>query len=173
MKGFFPTAFKFTLGRELGYSNQAADPGGSTQDGVTQATLDAARETVPGLPLDVKDLTQSDEAAIYQTYWNSVGGDALPNCIALPLFDAAVNSGPGTAVRWLQQSLGVGSDGKVGSMTLAAVQRADLETLLDEFSARRTAHFIECPQDERNEDALGWSRRSIAVYNAAKSYMGA
>jgi lysozyme family protein len=168
--GFFPTAFKFTLGREMGFSNDPNDPGGATNLGITQATLDDAHERISGLPLDVRDLTQDDQARIYQTmFWTPVAGDLVPNWAALALFDAGVNSGPATAVQWLQQALGVNADGRLGNATQVALLKCDARATLREFHARRAANYMNeiARAPLENTFALGWSRRLLLVHDTA------
>jgi len=117
----FPAALKRTLKYEGGYSNNPADPGGPTMKGVTlnrysaflgrQATVD-----------ELKAIPESHLLAIYSSgYWDLCKCDSLPPGLDACVFDWAVNSGPGKAVKALQRLSGATPDGVVGPKTLAAV----------------------------------------------------
>ncbi|MCI0467852.1 MAG: hypothetical protein L0Y57_12745 [Beijerinckiaceae bacterium] len=95
----FPACLAFTLKYEGGKSNDPRDPGGRTNQGVTQATYDKFRK-YRGLPLcDVYDLPAAERDAIYREgYWVKVAGDALRDGEDLVVWDFAVNSGPKRAL---------------------------------------------------------------------------
>lgn len=165
MQGYFPTTLAFTLAAEGGYSDNKADPGRRTDLGITQATLDAAREHILGLPLDVIHVTRDDATRIYEAlYWVPIQGDALPNWIALPLFDAAVNSGPVHAVKWLQAVVNVAQDGRLGGHTLDAVAACDPHKTLREFTAARIWNYMRLP-NELPVFGRGWARRAILAHD--------
>ena len=87
----FDTAFNRLLGFEGGYSNDAADPGGKTRFGITEA--EARRHGYEG---DMKSLPLETAKAIYRpSYWDACKCDELPEAIRYAVFDAAVNSGVG------------------------------------------------------------------------------
>jgi lysozyme family protein len=116
----FDTAFHKLLGHEGGYVNHPQDPGGETNWGITVAV---AREN--GYQGLMRELPVSVAKAIYRKrYWDAVRAEELPAELRYPMFDAAVNSGPGQAIRWLQRALGVADDGKLGPITLAAAAQA-------------------------------------------------
>jgi hypothetical protein len=56
--------------------------------------------------LNVTTLTRGQAVGRYRRYWNSIGGERLPDALALVAFDAAVNQGEGTAKQMLAQSGG-------------------------------------------------------------------
>lgn len=173
MTGFYPTALKFSLGIEQGMVNNPADPGGATNYGVTQATLDDARERIQGLPLDVKDLTVADVTQIYQVlFWNAIEGDALPNWASLAMFDAAVNSGTGEAIKWMQEATGSSPDGEMGVRTLAGVLTAAPAAALREFHALRIYNDM-LQVNEEKTFGLGWSRRIILAHDTATALIPA
>ena len=119
----FDTALDAVLREEGGYSDQAADPGGITNCGVTKAVWDqwcGHTSTVA----EMKALTPEKVAPLYRAqYWNAVQGDALPPALALCVFDFAVNAGVGRAARMLQEMIGVIEDGHIGPATLRALQQ--------------------------------------------------
>lgn len=98
-KAKFPACLAFTLKQEGGKSDDARDPGGRTNQGVTQATYDAWRASKGAAPADVFLMPTNERDAIYrQNYWNAVNGDALRPGEDLVVFDYAVNSGPARAL---------------------------------------------------------------------------
>ena len=116
----FDRAFHRLLGHEGGYSHHPDDPGGETMWGIT---ADVARAA--GYQGAMRDLPLHIAKAIYSMrYWTPVRAAELPPLLRFEMFDAAVNSGPRQAVRWLQQALGIEVDGDIGPQTLAAVASA-------------------------------------------------
>lgn len=147
----FPRALTLVLKHEGGYSNHPADPGGATMKGVIQRVYDAYRQR-KGLPArSVRKLENAELQEIYrQMYWNKIDGDELPAGLDYCVFDAAVNSGPSQAAKWLQRAvndvLGKGFlvvDGNIGPATLSgaeeAVQAFQFGPVIDAMCDRRLA----------------------------------
>lgn len=133
----FDRALALVLASEGGYIDDPRDAGGATNRGITRATLARWRGR-PVSKAEVRLLDRAEAVAIYrELYWNVVKGDALPRGLDLALFDYAVNSGPGRAVRTFQEVLGVTVDGAIGPRTLAAVERADPAALIRTVCRRR------------------------------------
>lgn len=129
----FDTAFEKLLGHEGGYSNHAADPGGATNWGITQAV---ARQN--GYTGDMRDLTQDQAKGIYKAlYWNAVRAEELPEDVRFDVFDAAVNSGVGQSVRWLQRAVGTEADGVIGAYTLNAIKTLPATVITSRFNGYR------------------------------------
>jgi lysozyme family protein len=112
------------LEKEGGYVNHKNDKGGPTNFGITQATLSAWLGR-PASLVEVKALTKATAAKIYKkNYYFDPHIDWLPDRIEPIIFDIAVNSGPGRAVKILQQALlGKGfpigqPDGVIGKNTI-------------------------------------------------------
>lgn len=120
----FATSLALTLLYEGGWSNHPADPGGATMCGITQRVYDEDRDARRLPRQSVRLSTEAERAAIYRRrYWDAAACDALPAGVDYALFDFAVNSGVGRAVRTLQRIVGVDADGTPGRYTLAAVAR--------------------------------------------------
>ena len=122
----FSQALKNVLVHEGGYVNHPKDPGGATNQGVTQAVYDSYRSSNGKPTQSVKNLSPQERDAIYKKrYWDVIKGDDLPDGIDYCVYDAAVNSGPSQAGKWLQRALGTGYkgtiDGIIGDETLRAV----------------------------------------------------
>lgn len=126
MKSTFPRAMSCLSVSEGGYVNNPKDPGRGTNKGVTQATYDAYRTKKHVARRDVRLITDTEVADIYRTlYADPIRYDDLPAGVDYATFDAAVNSGVSRGAKWLQASLGVTSDGKVGDGSVAAAAKAD------------------------------------------------
>jgi lysozyme family protein len=78
-----------------------------------------------GHPVDEKQmraLTPQDVAPLYKRkYWDACRADELVSGLDYAIFDFAVNSGVGRAIKTLQACVGVNADGGFGSTTMAAV----------------------------------------------------
>ena len=164
----FDAALEFVLGYEGGYSNNPKDPGGATNLGITQKTLDQFNRAnrSAGLPTDVRALKREHAARIYRAwYWDPIKGDDLPPAIALVVFDGAVNQGVSRSARILQRSLELVQDGVIGPITISAARNASVAILLREIAARRALAYAATG----NLDAfgLGWFRRLMGCTIAA------
>ena len=140
---FFTKALSRVLVYEGGKVDDPEDPGGRTNKGITQATFNAFLRSHDAATRDVYGITDAEVSTIYKgEYWDRVRGDELPVGVDLCVFDAAVNSGVGRSIKWLQQSLGdhyAGQiDGVLGNKTVQAVEDfGDSDALIEEFCARR------------------------------------
>jgi lysozyme family protein len=128
----FEAALPHLFRHEGGYADHPRDPGGATKYGVTRTTL-AAWRGANVTKTDVRRLTREEAGAIYKArYWDAVRGDDLPAGVDYCVFDAAVNSGPGRAAKWLQAAVRVSQDGVIGPKTLAAAAKRDPRALIDD-----------------------------------------
>ncbi len=166
----FDHALQFVLGWEGGFSAHPLDPGGATNLGITQKTLNIWRDHRPdwNLPADVRALNRASAARIYRGgYWESIRADDMPPAIALLAFDCAVNQGPGRAIRLLQAALDVPADGLIGPKTLAALREASTPTLIREYAVERALAYI--ATGNMATFGRGWLRRLFgAVIEAAR-----
>ena len=141
------------LGHEGGYANHPNDPGGETMWGITFRT--ARRHGYTG---EMRFLPKETAVEIYEKeYWQAIRGDELPFPLAFQVFDAAVNSGPIQAIKWLQRRLGVTADGIFGPLTLAAV--SSIETNPIEFLVTRMEFQTRLPTWATF--GKGWALRNI------------
>lgn len=163
MSRAFSAALAAVLHHEGGYSNHPADPGGSTFKGITQRVLDEERREHPELPARVIDLTDQGVADIYRRrYWAPIGGDELPDGVALMAFDCAVNQGVSRAIHLLQLAARVESDGVMGPATRRAVWQADQRAVVREYAARRMHAYMLLDKLD-DTFGLGWARRLVDV----------
>lgn len=145
----FDTAFERLIGHEGGYVNNPADPGGETKFGIS-------KRAYPGV--DIAKLTVEQAKAIYlRDYWSRAQCDTLPPVVAFQLFDTAVNSGIGQAIRFLQRAVGVADDGVMGPLTMSAVRRLDAEALAARYNGQRLEFMTKL--STWDTFGRGWARR--------------
>jgi lysozyme family protein len=119
------------IDREGGYVDNAADKGGPTCFGITEAVARA-----DGYAGAMRQLPRSEAVAIYrQLYWLRPGFEEIAKRstrLAAELFDTGVNMGPAVAVTFLQRALtalnrnakdypDLTPDGRIGAATLVAL----------------------------------------------------
>jgi lysozyme family protein len=165
MKDNFESALEAVLHHEGGFVNHPADPGGMTNLGVTKKVW----EEWVGHEVDEKTmrgLTPEIVGPMYKAkYWDKVKGDDLPSGVDYAVFDAAVNSGPGRAAKWLQGCVGVEQDGGIGPKTLAAVSAMNPAELVEDYAKRRLSFLMDLPHWDTF--GKGWGRRVAAVQTVA------
>jgi lysozyme family protein len=167
MKANFESALKAILHHEGGFVNHPSDPGGMTNLGVTKRVW----EEWVGHEVDEKQmraLTHAIVGPVYKAkYWDKIKGDDLPEGVDYCVVDAAVNSGPGRAAKWLQSCVGVEPDGGIGPKTLAAVAAFDPAELVEDYAKRRLSFLMDLPH--WGTFGKGWGRRVAEVQTVASS----
>lgn len=164
----FDKCMNFVFQEEGGYGNHPKDPGGMTNLGITAKVW----EEWTGHPVDEKQmraLTKADVVPLYQRkYWNVARCSELPSGLDLCVFDTAVNSGPGRAIKLLQGCLGVTVDGAIGPKTLAVANQfrdTALVHLIEDYCASRQAFLISLPTF--GTFGKGWTARVNRLHEAA------
>ena len=110
----------------------------------------------------MQDLTLDFAKSVYRKqYWDACQCDAMPDALRYPLFDAAVNSGPGQAIKWLQSAIGVKADGVIGPMTRQAANMSSPQIVRQQMIGKRLAFMTLLPSWSAN--AKGWARRIAAI----------
>ncbi len=166
----FAAALKLVLKHEGGYVDHPLDPGGATNRGITRATLEAVRGR-PVSKAEVMALSEPEAAAIYRArYWNAVRADELPAGLDLVVFDAAVNSGPARAARWLQMVVGMPADGLIGARTISAARNRPAGDVIAAFTRERLG-FLQRLTGWRTF-GRGWKRRVRDTEIAALALAG-
>lgn len=165
MKENFGAALDAVLDHEGGFVNHPRDPGGMTNLGVTKRVW----EEWVGHEVDEKAmraLTPETVAPMYKTkYWDKIRGDDLPTGVDYAVFDAAINSGPGRAAKWLQTTVGAVPDGAIGAGTLAKIEAMDAEDIVEKYQETRLKFMQSLPTWD--VFGKGWSRRVTEVKEAA------
>lgn len=159
----FDEIFERLLGHEGGFTNNRADPGNWTSGKVGIGTLKGtkfgiAANTYPDL--DIKALTVEQAKAIYKRdFWDRAGCGAYDPAIGFQVFDACVNHGAGNGIRFLQRAVGVVDDGRVGSVTLRAVNSMSATDVLLRFNAERLEFYTKL--STWGTFGKGWARRIV------------
>jgi len=146
----FDQVFDKLINHEGGYVFNPHDPGGETKFGISKRSYPH---------LDIHSLTLADAKTIYRRdFWDRAQCDKLHPDLAFDLFDGAVNSGIGQAIRWLQRAVGVADDGVVGPLTLASINR---ENDTSAIRARYSGHRLDFMTRLSTWDVFGkgWARR--------------
>jgi lysozyme family protein len=137
----FRDCLELVLKHEGGFVNHPKDPGGMTNLGVTKKVW----EDWIGHEVDEKAmraLTPAIVAPMYEMkYWRTSYCEKLPRGLDLLVFSMAVNAGSGRSVKLLQDAIGVVADGVIGPNTMARINEANVETLIDSFSEARRQFY--------------------------------
>ena len=172
MQSNFETCLKLMLAHEGGFVNHPQDPGGMTNLGVTKRVW----EEWTGHEVDEKQmraLTPDAVAPLYKRkYWDACRADELLDGVDYAVFDVAVNSGVGRAVKLLQSCVGATPDGGFGSITMALTKKAEQDParLIELYCAKR----LEFLQSLKTFETFGrgWSRRVQEVKDKALGMLG-
>jgi len=162
MSNIFELAFDELMKLEGGFSDDADDPGGRTNYGISQKQYPS---------LDIAALTKDEAREIYRRdYWNPIRLDEVSNdFVAAEALEQSVHMGPTQAIKNIQTALnylgeGLTVDGVMGPNTLHAV---------NEWSAKDHVAFLKVLNGvqftlylgmvEKNPKlkkyARGWTRR--------------
>jgi len=167
MQNNFEKCLEMLLVHEGGYVNHPDDPGGETNLGVTKRVWqewvghDVSEK-------EMRNLTPKMVGPLYKRkYWDACRADELVSGLDYCVFDVAVNSGVGRAIKLLQSVVGATPDGGYGSITAALVKEAekDPERLISLYSAKRL-DFLESLK-AFPVFGKGWSRRVAEVKEKA------
>lgn len=149
----FDAAFDKLLGHEGGYSWHADDPGGETMWGVTYRVARAQ-----GYTGSMRDMPRDFAKVVYRKlYWDACRADELPESLRFDVFDAAVNSGPKQAIKWLQRIVGAIEDGVIGPVTLALVAKKNPVAVAAAMNGERLDLMTSLPT--WGSFGKGWARR--------------
>lgn len=161
----FPACLAIILQSEGGFVDDPQDPGGATNLGITLHTLSGWVGHTATIA-DVQALTAADVSPIYRAdYWNAAHCDAVPDGVDLMVFDCAVNSGVGRAIRTLQMAGGVTADGAFGPNTAKAVASVAPEVIIGNMATSRETFYRSLPTFSRF--GVGWLARLDRTEQAA------
>lgn len=170
VKQTYEAAIRRVFADEGGYTNDAADPGGPTNWGIT--IFDARMYWKPNASAaDVRAMPKSVAEQIYRDkYAAVVQYDLLPAGVDYAVLDYGINSGVGRAAKVLQRLVGAPVDGKIGLTTLSATLRNDPADLVNRMCDERMAFLRGLktwPTFGR-----GWSSRVTGLRRAALGMVG-
>jgi lysozyme family protein len=164
---------------EGGNVNDPTDHGGKTnygisdlrdgkEDGLIDIDLDGIGD------VDPENLTREQAIGIfYKDYWLANKCDQLPDCIALVIFDIAVNQSAVFARKSLQSIIGATPDGIIGPNTLAKIQNDSHCFILHHLTKRRCLRYAKkvkySPQHKQVRFLSGWIDRAFTVLLEAQT----
>jgi lysozyme family protein len=172
MTANFEKCLALLLAHEGGYVHHEKDPGGRTNLGITQRVWEEwTRHEVD--EKQMRSLTPEVVAPLYKRkYWDACRADELLDGVDYVVFDVAVNSGPGRAVKLLQSCVGATPDGGFGSITMALTKKAEQDPahLIKLYCAKR----LEFLKSLRTYETFGkgWQRRVEEVEESALKMLG-
>ena len=172
MNSNFDKCLALLLKHEGGFVNDSRDNGGMTNLGVTIRVW----EEWVGHPVsekEMRNLTPLMVGPLYKRkYWDACRANELVSGVDYAVFDVAVNSGVGRAIKLLQSGVGATPDGGYCSITTALVKKAeeDPARLIKEYCAKR----LEFLQSLKAFPVFGkgWSRRVAEVKEEALKMLG-
>ena len=167
----FNISFGITSQLEGGYANHPKDRGGETYAGITRKYHPSwiGWQYIDKQPHPIKTNTKFPKLEGYvitfytKEYWNRLHCNDLEQSLANQLFDYAVNSGKGRAVKDLQSILNnlgesLKVDGAIGPNTIAAIKRHKQADLAKQLHSRRTSFLV---KESKNQPVFAktWSNR--------------
>ncbi len=155
---------------EGGYTNDAADPGGPTNWGIT--IFDARMYwKADATAADVRAMPKSVASEIYvKHYADPVKYDLLPAGVDYAVLDYGINSGIGRAAKVLQRITGAVVDGKIGLATVEAARAMDPADLVRRICDERLAFLQRL--GTWPVFGNGWGRRVAGVKQTALGMVG-
>lgn len=157
----YDQAFARVVGHEGKFQNNPKDRGNWTTGIVGQGQNKGTKYGISAMSyphLDIRNLTlQQAKDIYYKDFWLRVSGDVLHAAICYQLFDAAINHGPGNAIRMLQRAVDVVDDGGMGPITHQAVRDEGIDDTLKRFNAQRIRFFTKIRTFD--EFGRGWMNR--------------
>lgn len=152
------------------FSLHPHDRGGTTNFGVTQ-TVYSEYLGRPASVEEVRLMPRAHAVRIYRSrYWDKPGIGRLPEALQAVVFDMAVNMGPKTAIRLLQQTLNglgraVATDGVIGKITSGVAARAVADlgagAVVNAVCDRRAQYYRNIVARDPSQAVFerGWLRR--------------
>ncbi len=168
----FDHALEHVLEFEGGWTDDPQDPGGPTNKGITlqvYAESNGVKITRVNRKRLMRGLRRIDDdfvREIYlERYWKKARCPELHPSLAFIHFDAAVNHGPGRAVRMLQRAVGTEVDGEIGPLTLRAAHTGNVAQAVREYGRIRDRFYRSLSHFPRF--GRGWLRRLRAAVSRA------
>jgi len=171
----FDSALTYTLANEGGFVDNAADSGGATNFGITQATLSAYY----GRAASVSEVQALDPATVREIYlkyyWLPLNLDLFgEQGKATAIFDCAVNFGTYKAAQFAQTAandLGaeLTPDGAFGPLSLSVIDALPTDTFIQSFHDIVKVHYdtIVAVYPKDAVFYAGWMRRANRLLSLA------
>lgn len=163
---FLPLVLKF----EGGFSDDPADPGGTTNKGITLRTFTSCAAKLLNVDPTVenlRNLTNDQAAVIYRAlYWDAMHGDETElQDLANIVCDFYVNA-QANATRLLQRVMndlgaGIAVDGSMGPGSMKALAALDQTEVYRRYKAGRISYYqnLVKSQPELSKFLKGWLNR--------------
>jgi len=154
----FMRCVRVVLKNEDGYVNHPSDPGGETRYGI-------ARMFYPDL--DIANLTVEQATKIYYTdYWLPMNIEKIfNNSLVLQIFDFGVNTrslkyGFNTALKSIQRIVDVEQDGKIGPISIAAINSYE-DDIVELYKSERKKYYFDLVRRKPHMEVFlkGWIAR--------------
>lgn len=171
----FSEAFIQTMKAEGGYVNDPQDPGGETYKGIARKmnskwdgwvfvdTMKKQKEFPRNLESNAA--LQERVKNFYEiNFWDKVRGDEIANQdVAESIFDFAVNAGVVTSSKLAQMTVGINTDGVIGSETLKKINADDPKAFLSLFALNKIARYVAiCEKNQGSKKFFyGWVKRTL------------
>jgi len=163
-------ALAIELKFEGGKDDDPIDPGGRTNQGVTQRVYAAWRRKKGLVARDVFLMENSERDDIYFTnYFDKVRFDELPPGIDVVVVDGAINSGPGQSIKWVQRALGITADGVLGDVTMERILSHDNHDALIAGIVERRMAFLRALKTFYHF-GKGWTSRVTQLKGVGQSW---
>lgn len=166
----FELAIPIILRHEGGFVNNAADPGGATNFGVSLRWLKTqglAGDIDHDGDVDINDIkamSASDASGLYhQFWWNAYKYEMIvAQMVANKIFDMAVNLGAPRAHRMVQQILGVNQDGVLGPKSFQEINAASNLSLITRLQESQATFYrsLVASNPARQQFLTGWLNRA-------------
>lgn len=166
MKSTYDICLPLLLAHEGGYTNDARDPGGPTNFGIT--IFDYRKYIKPdAAAADVRAMSIEQAKRIYRArYWDVQRCDELPAGVDYAVFDYGVNSGVGRSGKVLRRLLKLSENSDaVDDAVIAAARASDAAILVKAICGERL-RFLQSLKTWPVFGA-GWARRVKEVQLAA------
>ncbi|MEE1885709.1 glycoside hydrolase family 108 protein [Pedobacter flavus] len=163
---------------EGGYANLKDDKGGETYAGISRnfwpdwegwTVIDAFKSGIPqhaGIDFEMNSKEMHDQlkfmvSRFYRiNFWEGMNLDLIDNQeLANSIYDFAVNAGINRSVKFIQEIVEVEMDGKLGPITINAINMGDAYALLTAFNLKRAAFYKSIAKGSQAKFLKSWLRR--------------
>ena len=115
------------------------DTGGEAISGINSAAYPKEFAAINVLEPDLREIAVHN--FYFTEFWNKWYEQLTSDEVAKRVFDAAVNMGPGTACKLVQEAAGAVPDGAWGPDTVAAINKCNPANLVTAFQQDRISHY--------------------------------
>ena len=153
----------YVFKNEGGFTDDPNDSGGATNWGITHDDL--ARFLCRSVSVDdVKNISQGLATQIYEEfYWDPMDlCDVDDQNVATCIFDTGVNRGISRAVKYAQQVVGTSQDGRMGPITLKAINEMPRARFISDYWKLVFDGYLEIVKNNPSQNVFlnGWKNRA-------------